>query len=94
MSQTTRVKIRTCIRENTFRYQIDPKTFPLIWKCLESRFGLSIVFGVPNLMQIETKTFLLRSCISNATITLIKKPFCDEIFLTEFHNIIHFEVST
>lgn len=88
MKPTKRLKVRNCIRENTYRYYMDSEIFPRIWIHLEKCFGLAAEFGSPHLLQIQTPQFILRSSTKDATITFIQTGSCDPVDLENFHKII------
>lgn len=89
-SKVMRIKTRNCYRENTFRYFFEKSDFLNIWNIVESNYGRATEFGSPNLLQITTKAFIIRSSISDASLTIIKSPYCLESDIERFHNLISF----
>lgn len=86
-----RIKVRNCIRPDTFRYHLYQQDVERLWTLLQKNFGKSRQFGDLDLFEIDHKSFLLRALLKEATITLIKKKGVEENNVKKFHDLIGFK---
>ena len=68
-----RVKVKNCIRENTYKYFLDQSTAHNSWLQLKNIFGNEKILSNFNLRQIETKAILLRFLERDSSITIVEK---------------------
>ena len=86
-----RIKVRNCIRPDTYRYHLYQDNINGIWGDLKSRFGEPRQFGDLDLYEIDTPEFLIRGMLLEGTLTLIKKQRCHPTHVSLFHKIIGYK---
>lgn len=91
MDKTYRIKLRNCIRENTYRYYLKEKLAKKIWQRLENCFGPSFRWGDLNIYCIENERFVLRKSLDENAFTLIRKKCFSEKDEDIIHNLIEFD---
>lgn len=85
MTETHRVKLRNCIRKDTYRYYLSDANSEYAWMKLQEVFGKAQKWGDIDIFVIENEKFIMRKAENENAFTLIRK----KMFSSEDEAVIH-----
>lgn len=86
-----RIKLRNCIRKNTYRYYFEDDDILSIWNEIQQVFGKAREWMGVGLLNIENDRLIIRKSLNECSFTLIKKKNFSDSDEEILHNILGFK---